>query len=181
MLTITTTNVAKAYGQDATSAVADAYSISGLQAGIAGAFLGDSAASAYSGMPSVTSPGSAGTAGISGSPYAIVATTGSLTMLDGLWAGWICQCRQPGYHDLGCQCHHHRCKKSADHRPLLASQSAAASALSIVAANINANALVLVINPPSGNFGCHRHRRIAVIARAVEPDRGVDRRQRPEH
>ena len=82
-LTFTTTDVSKTYGDDATAAVAAAYSVSGLEPAVAGAFLGDAAASVYSGAPSVTSPGSAPTASVSGSPYAITAAVGSLTVGDG--------------------------------------------------------------------------------------------------
>ena len=82
-LTVTTTNVTKTYGVDATASVAAAYGISGYQAGVANAFLGDTSAATYAGTPSVTSSGSAGTANVSGSPYAITAAAGSLTALDG--------------------------------------------------------------------------------------------------
>ena len=82
-LTFTTSNVTKTYGADATANVAAAYSVSGIQSGVTGAFLGDTTASVYSGTPSVTSTGSVATAGVSGGPYAIVANTGSLAALNG--------------------------------------------------------------------------------------------------
>ena len=56
------------YGVDDTAAVASAYTVSGLQTGVAGAFLGDLGANVYSGAPSATSTGSAATANIAGSP-----------------------------------------------------------------------------------------------------------------
>ncbi|HXQ15508.1 MAG TPA: YDG domain-containing protein [Caulobacteraceae bacterium] len=77
-LTVTTTDVSKVYGQDATAAVASAYTIGGFASGVAGAFLSDSAATAFTGTPSVTSPGSAVTASVAGGPYAITAAAGSL-------------------------------------------------------------------------------------------------------
>ncbi len=40
-LTVTTTNVAKTYGQDATATVAGAFAITGLETGVPGAYLGD--------------------------------------------------------------------------------------------------------------------------------------------
>ncbi len=82
-LTITTTNLAKTYGDDDTAAVANAFSVSGLQAGVAGAFLSDTPASVYTGTPAVVSLGAPATANVAGSPYAITASTGSLTIIDG--------------------------------------------------------------------------------------------------
>ena len=82
-LTITTTDVSKTYGDDGTAAVAAAYSISGVQPGVTGAFLGDSAADVYSGTPSVTSVGSVPAAPESGNPYPIIATAGTVTVQDG--------------------------------------------------------------------------------------------------
>ena len=82
-LTVTTTNVSKVYGQGATAAVASAYTVSGFAPGVAGAFLGDSATTTFTGTPSVTSPGSATLASVAGGPYAITAGAGSLTALDG--------------------------------------------------------------------------------------------------
>ena len=82
-LTVTTTDVSKTYGQDATATVAGAYTITGLAPGVAGAFLGDTASTVMTRMPAVTSAGSAPTASAAGSPYAINASAGSLTALDG--------------------------------------------------------------------------------------------------
>jgi filamentous hemagglutinin family protein len=85
-LTITSTNVSKTYGDDATGEVAAAYTVSGLQPGVAGAFLGDTAA-AYSGAPSITSPGAA-TAGSVGS-YGITAAAGTLTPTTGYGLAFV--------------------------------------------------------------------------------------------
>jgi hypothetical protein len=82
-LTITTTNVGKTYGTDATAAVAAAFTPSGFAPGVAGAFLGDTAATVFSGAPAVTSSGAATTASVAGGPYPIVATAGSLAVANG--------------------------------------------------------------------------------------------------
>ena len=81
-ITVTSTNDAKTYGQDVASRVATDYVISGLQPGVAGAFLGDSATAIYSGAPSVTSLGSPATAPVAGSPYEITVAPGSFTVSD---------------------------------------------------------------------------------------------------
>ena len=83
ILIVTSTDVTKSAGTDATAAVAAAYTIAGLNPGISGAFLGDSAAAVYSGTPSVTSAGSPASASASGSPYAITVSAGSFTTMDG--------------------------------------------------------------------------------------------------
>ncbi len=83
VLTVTTTDVDKTYGGDATSLVAAAYAVSGYRSGVTGAFLADDQSSVYSGTPSVTSSGSVPTATVASSPYQITATTGSLIALNG--------------------------------------------------------------------------------------------------
>ncbi len=77
-LTFTTGSLGKTYGVDDTTAVALAFTVSGYEPGVANAFRADNAASVYSGTPTVTSTGSAATASVAGSPYAIDAATGSL-------------------------------------------------------------------------------------------------------
>ncbi len=81
-ITITSGDLAKSYGQDVTSLVAADYTISGLQPGVAGAFLPDSAAAVYSGTPQVTSLGSPARASVAGSPYAITVAPGSFAVSD---------------------------------------------------------------------------------------------------
>ncbi|HEY1941165.1 MAG TPA: GLUG motif-containing protein [Roseiarcus sp.] len=81
-LTFTSTSASKSYGVDDTAALASAYSVSGLQSGVSGAFLGDSA-SVYSGAPSVTSAGAAAGAGVAGGPYTINVARGALRSLTG--------------------------------------------------------------------------------------------------
>jgi filamentous hemagglutinin family protein len=82
-LTFTSTNASKTYGTDATAAITGNYTISGLQAGIANAFQGDIAATAYSGAPSVTSAGAGAAATVAGSPYALTVAAGTLTSPSG--------------------------------------------------------------------------------------------------
>ena len=81
-ITVTSGDLAKSYGQDVTSLVAADFTISGLQPGVAGAFLGDSASSVYSGTPSVASVGSAARASVAGSPYPIAVAPGSFAVSD---------------------------------------------------------------------------------------------------
>ena len=83
IITVATSDLSKIYGTDVSASIAPDYTISGLQAGVANAFLGDTAASVYSGSPSVTSAGAAAGAGASGSPYAISVSAGSFTVMDG--------------------------------------------------------------------------------------------------
>lgn len=78
-LAITTTDVTKTYGQDATAAVAGAYTLTGLRPGVAGAYLADTAATALAGTPVVTSLGSAANADVTGLPYTISAALTGLT------------------------------------------------------------------------------------------------------
>jgi filamentous hemagglutinin family protein len=84
-LTITSTgSLTKVYGDDATAAVAaSSFTISGLENGVANAFLGDTAATVYSGAPVFTSAGSGAGANASDTPYSIDGATGSLRSLDG--------------------------------------------------------------------------------------------------
>ncbi len=79
-ITVTSGNLTKFDGQDVTSLVAADYTISGLEPGLPGAFLGDSAAAVYSGTPLVTSLGSPASAPLSGSPYPITVAPGTFTV-----------------------------------------------------------------------------------------------------
>jgi len=82
-LTFTSTGASKTYGTDATSSITWNYTTSGYQSGVTDAYLTDTAASVYSGTPSVTSAGSVSTAMVSGGPYAITVAQGSLAALNG--------------------------------------------------------------------------------------------------
>ena len=82
-LTVTTLDASKVYGTDLSGSTGSLYALSGLHAGVAGAFLGDSAASVYSGAPLISSAGLAERASVAGGPYAVTASAGSLTMLNG--------------------------------------------------------------------------------------------------
>lgn len=78
-LTVTSTSSTKVYGEDAMSSIAGDYTITGVEAGVSGAYLGDAAATAYGGTPTVTSLGADATAGVSGSPYAVTVNQGTLS------------------------------------------------------------------------------------------------------
>ena len=81
-VTFTTVNDSKTYGSNNSAAVAADYVVSGIQTGVSGVFLGDTAAAAYSGTPVVTSTGSAATASVAGGPYAINVAAGTTVALD---------------------------------------------------------------------------------------------------
>lgn len=83
MLTVITGNLSKVYGTDLSGSLAATYSISGLQSGVSNAFLGDTSATAYSGVPTVTSTGAAANAPVAASPHSILASQGSLTSPSG--------------------------------------------------------------------------------------------------
>jgi filamentous hemagglutinin family protein len=80
-VTFTSTDAAKTYG-DTISLVSD-YSVSGIEAGISGAFLGDNANSVFSGAPVLSSAGAATTASVNGGPYGITIAAGTLSALNG--------------------------------------------------------------------------------------------------
>ena len=81
-LTFTSTDLTKIYGTDGGTAVATAYTVSGLDAGVAHAYLADTAAAVYSGTPSLSSDGAATTATVAGDPYAINISQGSVEVGD---------------------------------------------------------------------------------------------------
>jgi filamentous hemagglutinin family protein len=70
-LTFSSQNASKVYGTDLTGSTALPFAVTGYQPGIAGAFLGDSAATAYSGLPSFTSAGFTTRARVAG-PQSII-------------------------------------------------------------------------------------------------------------
>ncbi|MBR0893944.1 filamentous hemagglutinin N-terminal domain-containing protein [Bradyrhizobium tropiciagri] len=82
-LTVTSTDASKTYGDDASAAIAGNYVITGYDPGVAGAYLGDSAATAHSGTASITSTGADVTADVAGSPYIMTAALGTLTSQSG--------------------------------------------------------------------------------------------------
>jgi len=71
-------NSSKVYGTDLTGSAGLPFAVTGYQTGVSGAFLGDTAASAFSGLPSFTSLGFAARAGVAGGPYAITIGQGGL-------------------------------------------------------------------------------------------------------
>ncbi|MGJ4953666.1 beta strand repeat-containing protein [Bradyrhizobium sp. HKCCYLS20291] len=87
-LTFSPISFSKTYGADATATLATSYGVSGYQSGAANAFLGDAAATAFTGVPSLTSGGAAATAGVAGSPYAINVAQGSLASAAGYAFGF---------------------------------------------------------------------------------------------
>ena len=84
-LSVTSTNLAKTYGVDATAAVANAYGVTGFidAAAFANVFTQDTAANTFTGTPTVTSTGSTALANVSGSPYAIAVDVAPLTATTG--------------------------------------------------------------------------------------------------
>jgi len=82
-LTFTSTDLSKTYGSDGSAALPSAYTVSGFDPGVAGAYLGDTAATAFSGAPGLSSAGAAAGASVSGGPYQITIATGSLVSTSG--------------------------------------------------------------------------------------------------
>src|SRR5690242_14705110 len=82
-LTFTSTDLSKTYGSDGSAALPSAYTVSGFDPGVAGAYLGDTAATAFSGAPGLSSAGAAAGASVSGGPYQITIAAGSLVSTSG--------------------------------------------------------------------------------------------------
>ncbi|HEY9063422.1 MAG TPA: MBG domain-containing protein, partial [Burkholderiaceae bacterium] len=82
-LTFTSSSLQKTYGSDITSALPGSYTVSGYQSGVSGAFLGDSASTAYSGTPTLSSSGAIATATVAGGPYPIGIAPGTVTASSG--------------------------------------------------------------------------------------------------
>ena len=82
-LTFTTIDASKVYGTDLTGAPSGLFSVTGYQPGVAGAYLADTAATAFSGAPLVTSAGLAERASVAGGPYALDIANGSLASASG--------------------------------------------------------------------------------------------------
>ena len=82
-LTITTLDATKEYGNDLTAGLAALFTASGFQPGVTNAYLADTASSVYSGAPQISSAGAAVNANVAGSPYAVTAANGNLTLLNG--------------------------------------------------------------------------------------------------
>jgi len=87
-LSFASLDTSKIYGVDAASTLGSRYSVSGFDAGVSNAYLADTAASAYSGAPSVSSTGAAATATVVGGPYAIAIGAGSLASAAGYAFGF---------------------------------------------------------------------------------------------
>ena len=80
-LLFTPENASKSYGTDYTASLQSAYTVSGFQPGVSGAYLADSASTAFEGTPVVTSAGAPANASVAGGPYAILVATGGLSSL----------------------------------------------------------------------------------------------------
>ena len=81
-ITVGTQNVSKTYGEDLTTGTTLAdrvISLTGAQAAVAGAYLGDTVATALSGSITATSAGAAANAGVAGGPYAITVNLSGAT------------------------------------------------------------------------------------------------------
>ena len=77
-LTFSSQDFSKVYGTDLTGSTGLPFAVTGYQPGVTGAFLGDTAATAYSGLPSFTSPGFAQRATVAGGPYLVTIGQGGL-------------------------------------------------------------------------------------------------------
>ncbi|MGI4938615.1 MAG: filamentous hemagglutinin N-terminal domain-containing protein [Janthinobacterium lividum] len=80
---LASTDSTKTYGTDVSGSLAGSYTVTGLQAGIGGAFLADTAASVIAGMPALASAGAVAGASVNGGPYLIDIAPGSVTALHG--------------------------------------------------------------------------------------------------
>ncbi|MER9940291.1 MBG domain-containing protein [Mesorhizobium sp. M0088] len=80
-LTFTSNSATKTYGDTALPALT--YSVAGYQAGAVGAYLGDTAATTFSGDPSVTSVNPPGNTQVGAGSYAITVGAGNLAALSG--------------------------------------------------------------------------------------------------
>ncbi|MFD2181536.1 filamentous hemagglutinin N-terminal domain-containing protein, partial [Rhodoplanes azumiensis] len=86
-LTFTSTDATKTYGT--TPDLSGNWTVSGYQAGVAGAYLADTAATAYSGTPTVTSAGAVTDASVAGGPYVVDVSQGTVTSLNGYAVSFV--------------------------------------------------------------------------------------------
>jgi trimeric autotransporter adhesin len=70
-ITVAAGNLSKAQGTDVSASLVNDFTITGLQSGIAGVYLGDSASNVYSGMPTIVSAGAAAKAATGNYPITI--------------------------------------------------------------------------------------------------------------
>lgn len=82
-LTFSTVDFSKVYGTDLTGSSVIPFAVSGYHPGVVGAFLGDTAATAYSGNPLIQSAGFAERASVAGGPYAQTIAVGGLQSASG--------------------------------------------------------------------------------------------------
>ncbi|HTM77888.1 MAG TPA: MBG domain-containing protein, partial [Devosia sp.] len=79
-LTFTSNDATKTYGDTGTPLT---YGVTGLMAGVSGAYLGNAPATAYAGAPKLSSLGGLATASVAGGPYAITIANDTLTSSSG--------------------------------------------------------------------------------------------------
>ena len=82
-LTFSSIATSKVYGDDASSSLGARYTVSGYDAGAAHAYLADSASTAFSGAPTLSSGGASASATVTGGPYAIAIAQGGVTSSTG--------------------------------------------------------------------------------------------------
>lgn len=80
-------DLSKTYGDDGSAALQSSYTISGLEAGVANVYRGDTAATSYSGSPVLTSAGTATTADVAGAAYGIAIAQGTVAGVNGYAIG----------------------------------------------------------------------------------------------
>ncbi|WP_217572145.1 MBG domain-containing protein [Mesorhizobium sp. GbtcB19] len=80
-LTFTSQNASKTYGDAAMPALT--YTVSGYQAGVANAYLGDSAGNTFTGAPSLSTPNTLATQQLGAGTYTITVGAGDITVLNG--------------------------------------------------------------------------------------------------
>ena len=82
-LSFVSTDLSKTYGTDASALLPDAWTVTGFEPGVTGAILGDSAATAFTGAPTLASSGATALAQVAGGPYAITISPGDVATLNG--------------------------------------------------------------------------------------------------
>ena len=96
-LTFTSQSASKVYGDAAMPTLT--YTVTGYQAGVANAYLGDSASTTFTGAPSLSTPNPLATQQLGAGTYAITVGAGDITVLNGYGlafnsAGWFTVARR---------------------------------------------------------------------------------------
>lgn len=82
-LTLSSVDLTKDYGTDASAQLANAYTVAGLSSGVTNAFFGDTLAEVITGTPILTSSGVAANASVAGGPYVVEIAAGSTSSTAG--------------------------------------------------------------------------------------------------